>query len=199
VLRRTAGLEAGRPALLTFPTQTTSKIKITGYGVETLQLAEVAAYLLYPLPAVPAPTQTPPPAVELGTYPGAAEILEQSSIRLLRGDGHIVFADCATTPVDNIGVIKVHTTEPIGPGGDGLVCFKVTAPAGWLTLEVPAVYEIRGDGQRAGTGHPLRADVTTEDGDRTTVQVNPSGSTPVGIGASPDNEPTTLLRLTVNG
>jgi hypothetical protein len=118
---------------------------------------------------------------------------------LLRGDGHIVWADCATPPVDNIGVIKVRTTEPIGAGGNGLVCFKVTAPAGWLTLEVPAVYEIRGDGQRSGTGHPLSADITTEDGDRTTVQVNPSGSTQVGIGATPDGEPTTLLRLKVTG
>jgi hypothetical protein len=93
----------------------------------------------------------------------------------------------------------VRTTEAIGPGGSGLACFKVTAPTGWLALEVPAVYEIRGDGQRTGTGHPLTADVTTDDGDETTVRVNPSGSTQVGIGISPDNEPTTLLRLTATG
>lgn len=199
VLRRTAQMGAGQPALLTFPGRTTNKIKITGYGIEILQLAEVEAYSLFPLPAVPAPADPLPSAVELGAYPGAAEILEQHSIRLLRGDGHIVWADCATPPVDNIGVIKVRTTEPIGPGGNGLACFKATAPTGWLAMEVPAVYEIRGDGQRTGTGHPLTADVITEDGDRTTVRVNPSGSTQVGIGASPDGESTTLLRLTVTG
>ncbi|MDP9791508.1 hypothetical protein J2S43_000020 [Catenuloplanes nepalensis] len=199
VLRRTATLAAGQPALLTFPARTTSKIRLTGYGIEILQLAELEAHLIHPLAAVPAAMDPQPSVVEMGAYPGAAAILEQFSIRLLRGDGHIVWADCATPPVDNVGVIKVRTTEPIGPGGNGLACFKVTAPTGWLALEVPAVYEIRGDGQRTGTGHPLTAEVTTDDGDHTTVQVNPSGSTQVGIGISPDNEPTTLLRLTVTG
>ena len=135
--------------------------------------------------------------VEDFAYPGAADILATRNVRLISGDGHIVLADCATVPVDNIGVIKVWTTEPAGTGGAGQVCFQVTAAAGRLDLEVPGVYEIRGDGQRPGYGHQLTAVVDTETGAPATVVVNPSGSTQVGIGANPANEPTTLLQLRV--
>jgi len=141
----------------------------------------------------------PPSAVEDGAYPGAAEILATDNVRLIAGDGHIMFADCATPPDGNVGVMKVRTTEEIGPDGAGLICFKVTAAKGRLDLEVPAVYEIRGDGLRSGAGHRGTADVRTDDGDRTTVNLNPSGSVQVGIGQDPNGEPTTLLRLTVTG
>jgi hypothetical protein len=61
------------------------------------------------------------------------------------------------------------------------------------------VYEIRGDGLRSGAGHRGTAEVRTDEGDHTTVNLNPSGSVQVGIGADPNNEPTTLVRLTVTG
>jgi hypothetical protein len=130
-------------------------------------------------------------------YPGAADILASLHVRLISGDGHIVLADCATPPVNNIGVIKVWTTEQIGPGAAGLICFEVKGPTGRLDLEVPGVYEIRGDGQQPGYGHQLTAVVDTQTGAPTTVEVNPSGSTQVGIGVNPNNEPTTLLQLRV--
>ena len=150
----------------------------------------------------PAPVAAPVPAgsaVEGFAYPGAAAILRDHGVTLLTGDGHVLFADCATAPVNGVGVLKVWTTESVGPGGQGLVCFRITGASGWLDLRVPAVYEIRGDGQRSGTGHAVTAHLITEDGDRTSVAVDPSGSTQVGVGASPANEPTTLLRLTVTG
>ncbi|WP_246157409.1 trypsin-like serine protease [Catellatospora sichuanensis] len=134
--------------------------------------------------------------VEDGVYPGAAAILAEQNVRLLSGDGHIVIADCATPPSGDFGVLKVYTTdETIGADGIGRVCFKVTAAAGWLNLEVPGVYEIRGDGQRAGTGHEVTAELTTEAGDEITVDVDPDGSTQVGLGADPNNPPTILLQL----
>jgi hypothetical protein len=135
--------------------------------------------------------------VERFAYPGAAEILESLNVRLISGDGHILMADCATTPVNDIGVVRVRTTEQIGPNGAGLVCFKVSGPVGRLDLEVPGVYEIRGDGQKANAGHPLTAVVTTEDGPPQSVVVDPSGSTQVGIGIDPNNDPTRLLQLRV--
>ncbi len=131
-------------------------------------------------------------------YPGASAIMEDQNVKLIAGDGHIVLADCATPPVDDIGVVEVWTTELIGPDGAGLVCFEVTGPVGWLTMAVPGVYEIRGDGQARGTGHTMTADVTTDSGVHTTVDVNPSGSTQVGLGADPDNDPTTLVELRVD-
>ncbi len=118
-------------------------------------------------------------------------------VKLLSGDGHILLADCATPAVDNVGVVKVWTTEQIGANGAGQICFKVTAPTGRLDLEVPGVYEIRGDGQQAGFGHQLTAVVDTASDPPTTVVCNPSGSTQVGIGTDPSAEPTTLSQLRV--
>nr|WP_239071959.1 FG-GAP-like repeat-containing protein [Amycolatopsis sp. SID8362] len=79
------------------------------------------------------------------------------------------------------------------------LCFKALAPTAQLSLKVPAVFEIRGDGQVAGTGHQVTADLTTDTGQHTSVTVKPSGSTPVGVGADPTGQPTTLLQLVVTG
>ena len=185
-----------------------SNLAVLAAGVGVLAVVGLTAALVDPAAGAaraPAPVTAgaaddgPPSAVEDGAYPGAAAILATDNVRLIAGDGHIMFADCATPPDGNVGVMKVRTTEEIGPDGAGLICFKVTAPKGRLDLEVPAVYEIRGDGLRTGAGHRGTADVRTDDGDRTTVNLNPSGSVQVGIGQDPNSEPTTLLRLTVTG
>lgn len=136
-----------------------------------------------------------PAVVEDFSYPGAAQIFADHGVQLTSGDGHIVFADCATPQGPGVGLLQVRTTEMIGENGEGFLCFQVLAPTGYLNLLVPAVYEIRGDGTTSGSGHKVRAELTTDAGARSTVEVNPSGSTPVGIGAQPGNPPTTLLRL----
>jgi hypothetical protein len=139
----------------------------------------------------------PPSVVEDFAYPQAAQIQAQYHVRLISGDGGILFADCATPPVGDIGLINVYTTEQIGAGGLGRVCFKVTKPSGHVELEVPGVYEIRGDGRRTGTGHKTTAIVRTDAGQLPPVTVDPSGSTQVGVGADSGNPPTTLLQLVV--
>jgi hypothetical protein len=139
----------------------------------------------------------PPSIVEDFSYPGAAAILARDNIKLISGDGGIMYADCATPPVGDVGVIKVYTTEQVGADGLGQACFRVLKAAGHVEMEVPGVYEIRGDGRRAGTGHKLTAIVRTDEGQLPPVTVNPSGSTQVGIGADPGDPPTTLLQLTV--
>jgi secreted PhoX family phosphatase len=136
--------------------------------------------------------------VEDFAYPGADAIQTQDGVTLVSGDGHILFADCATPPVGGVGVIQVHSTDPIGANQDGTICFQVTGTAGTLTMTIPHVFEIRGDGQTAGAGHDLTADLTTDAGVRTTVDVNPSGSTPVGVGTGPTADATTLLTLTAS-
>jgi hypothetical protein len=141
-------------------------------------------------------TDEQPSLVEDFSYPGADAIFASTGVTLISGDGHILFADCAAPPTGNIGVIRIRTTEAVG--NKGLICFKVTASTGKLGLWVPAVYEIRGDGLSAGAGHKLTADLTTDTGQHTTVTVNPSGNTPVGVGANPGNAPTTLLQLIVS-
>ncbi|WP_246159069.1 LamG-like jellyroll fold domain-containing protein [Catellatospora sichuanensis] len=131
-------------------------------------------------------------------YPDAAAILAEQNVELISGDGHIVLADCTTPPVGDIGLVKVYTTdEAIGAGEIGRVCFKVLASSGTLNLRVPGVYEIRGDGQRTGTGHEVTAELEDGTGEEITVEVDPDGSTPVGLGGDPTASPTMLLQLRV--
>jgi hypothetical protein len=138
--------------------------------------------------------------VEDFSYPDAGRILTQYNVRLISGDGHIIMVDCATPAQGDIGLLKVRTTdEAIGPDGVGRVCFKILGSTGLLTLEVPGVYEIRGDGQKSGTGHQVTATVKPEDGEQDVVDVDPDGSTQVGQGEDPGNAPTTLLQLVVVG
>ncbi|WBB52258.1 trypsin-like serine protease [Verrucosispora sp. WMMD573] len=135
--------------------------------------------------------------VEDFSYPGAGTILAEQNIELISGDGHIVLANCAMPPTGDIGLLEVWTTDEIGQGGIGRICFDVLGPVGRLDLRVPAVYEVRGDGRRQGAGHNGTATVTTDDGVVTTKDLDPSGSIQFGIGEGEDREPTTLLQLTI--
>ena len=135
-----------------------------------------------------------PSVVEDFGYPGADQILADYHVQLLTGDGHILFATCPTGP-DTVGLIQVRTSEPVGPADDGRVCFHVIAPTGHLAMKIPAVYSIRGDGLTQGQGHKVRAEVTTDSGQHSTVDVNPNGTTQVGVGTNPPGAPTTLLQL----
>ena len=74
-------------------------------------------------------------AVEDFGYPGAARILTEENIVLKRGDGHITLADCAS----GTGLLEVWAREK------DKICFQVIGDSGWLTLEIPSVYAIRGN------------------------------------------------------
>jgi Trypsin len=140
---------------------------------------------------------TPPGTVENYLYPNAEQILADQNLRLISGDGHIVLADCATQSSSGVGLLEVYTTENVGAGD--AVCFKVRSSTGFLNLEVPGVFMIRGDGRTTGTGHEVTADLISDAGEEITVEVDPDGGTVVGIGVDLENSPTTLLRLTANG
>jgi hypothetical protein len=141
---------------------------------------------------------SPSSIVEDYSYPGAADILAQKHIKLISGDGHIILADCATPTVDNVNVLQVWASDDLGNGAK--YCFQVLAARGLLTMDVPGVYEIHGDGVTGtGAGHQVTADVKPVGGDTTSVAVDPDGSTQVGLGANPNNPPTTLLKLTAVG
>jgi hypothetical protein len=139
-------------------------------------------------------------AVEDYGYPNAEQIMAEQNVKLISGDGHILLTDCATPTQGDVGLLKVWTTDDqIGADGVGRICFQVRAPYGFLNLEVPGVYEIRGDGLSTGAGHEVTADLRDDDGKQFKVDVDPDGSTQVGMGADPDAPPTMLLRLTVTG
>jgi hypothetical protein len=177
-------------------------VRALGIAASVAALSAAAAGLAFiggPA-AAEAADEAPQPLVEDFRYPGADAILAQQNVKLISGDGHIVIADCATPVEGDLGLLKVQTTdETIGSDGIGRVCFKILGSTGLLNLEVPGVYEIRGDGQRSGTGHQVTATVKPDDGEKQVVQVDPDGSTPVGQGDDPDSAPTTLLELVVKG
>lgn len=131
--------------------------------------------------------------METFEYPEAAEILARDKVKLISGDGHILIAKCETPPEGDLGLIEVRTSAT----GVSKVCFKVHGNTGLLNLEVPAVFEIRGDGLRKGAGHNITAIVETEDGKLPPVKVNPSGSTGVGIGDPNIDKEAILLQLKV--
>ncbi|REH35752.1 hypothetical protein BCF44_117140 [Kutzneria buriramensis] len=139
-----------------------------------------------------------PSTVEDFSYPGADQIFADTGVRLISGDGHVLFADCATPRTGDIGLVQVHSSQAIGAKHDGVICFKVTETSGTVQVQIPAVFEIRGDGYAPGAGHKVKAKLTTDAGAQSTVDVNPSGSTPVGQGTGPGAAPTTLLQLTAN-
>ncbi|GHB27034.1 hypothetical protein GCM10010377_16270 [Streptomyces viridiviolaceus] len=80
--------------------------------------------------------EAPGYAVEDFNYPQADKILAEQGIVLKRGDGRIVLADCASG-TDLLRVMARRNAETI--------CFRTTGNSGWLTLEIPAVYVIRGN------------------------------------------------------
>lgn len=83
----------------------------------------------------PVVDEAPGYAVEDFNHPMADKILQEQGIVLKRGDGHITLADCASGP----GLLEVTAREK------ARICFKVVGTSGWLTMEIPAVYAIRGN------------------------------------------------------
>jgi hypothetical protein len=118
--------------------------------------------------------------VEDGSYPGADAIFAETGIRLVRGDGRIMMADCAG---DRTGLIVVQRR-----GGDD-VCFRATGTSGYLALELPLVYLVRSDAT-----HDLRVTVTV-DGETQQAGGDPAEWFGVGEGASETSGPATLLEL----
>jgi hypothetical protein len=129
-------------------------------------------------------------------YPDAARILAEDNVKLVSGDGHIVYAPCAQQPANGIGLIEVRSSDFSVGKDDGLVCFKVLGTTGSLVLLIPDVFEIRGDGFGSTPGHKGTAEVKAQSGESRTVALNPNGSQQVGIGR-PNGTPETLVKLEV--
>ncbi|MFC7306795.1 hypothetical protein ACFQVC_21505 [Streptomyces monticola] len=140
-------------------------------------------------PAEPqaAAEEQPPVAVEDFNYPGADRILKEKGIKLKRGDGHVVLADCDQTADQ----IRVMTVEDPAAGRAGTYCFRATTKTGYLTLELPRVFYFE-----TGT-HPISADLTAN-GATTTVDVAKGGWKSVGEGL-PGGAQSVLVEIRVTG
>ncbi|MFF7634363.1 hypothetical protein ACFZB9_14600 [Kitasatospora sp. NPDC008050] len=137
--------------------------------------------------AQPTQAATPPPAVEDYSYPGADRLLREQGLVLKRGDGHIVLADCASTPEPDLKVVTGTSTS-------GSFCFRVTGTTGYLALEIKDVFALQ------TRSHPIRATLTPTGQSQTqVVDVAKNQYAPVGEGANPNNAPTVLVELRATG
>ncbi|MFI5828731.1 hypothetical protein ACIA6C_16040 [Streptomyces sp. NPDC051578] len=118
-------------------------------------------------------------AVEDYSYPNADKILTEKNIVLKRGDGHIVLADCAS----ETGLLEVW-----GRSQDK-ICFKVTGKSGWLTLEVPAVYAVKGSVDQSA-----QVDMTVG-AEKKSFDVAKNAWTAVGESADPEGRDHMLVEI----
>lgn len=79
--------------------------------------------------------------VEDFAYPGAEAILAQHGLKVFTGDGHIEVASSGTTCEP--GLIQVETVFEEDPYG-AIYCFRTSGARGFLTLEVPNTFLLRG-------------------------------------------------------
>jgi len=121
----------------------------------------------------------PPPIVEYFDYPGADQIFAEHGIRLLKGDGHILFTDCAAGQ---------NLVEVWSRASSTSFCFRVTADKGYLSLDLAKVYLIKAD------DHALKATMVIK-GVPKVVDIEKNSWTSVGEGADPQNGPSSLVEL----
>ncbi|MEV8389950.1 MULTISPECIES: hypothetical protein [unclassified Streptomyces] len=131
-------------------------------------------------PAAVAADTTQPSAIEDFTYPDAEKLQRERQIKLIKGDGHIVLADCGDSPQQ----IKVMTRRT------GDFCFQANAKTGYLTLELAEVFYLETE------DHPISADLTA-DGKTQTVDIAKGGFKSVGEGVG--GAPTVLVEIRVTG
>ncbi|MFI9065659.1 hypothetical protein ACIGQE_27990 [Streptomyces sp. NPDC053429] len=125
-----------------------------------------------------AAAETPGSAVETFTYPDAAKIQVEQGVILKRGDGHILLADC-TSATDLIQILA---------RGKGKVCFRTTGISGYLALEIPAVYSVRGN------DYATKVDLTLGD-DHTQYDVAKNAWTAVGESTDPQGRDHMLVEI----
>ncbi|WP_316528076.1 hypothetical protein [Kitasatospora brasiliensis] len=124
---------------------------------------------------------TPPPAVEDFVYPLDSPY---PALTLVRGDGHIMLADCHTAT-------QIQIWSPELPQSiHEQICFRVTGNVGYLALQLPRTSVIQ------TTERPVQATLTTEGA---ATAVNIPKNTMRNVGEYVGLKPTTLVELRVTG
>ncbi|SES21246.1 hypothetical protein SAMN04487983_103655 [Streptomyces sp. yr375] len=117
--------------------------------------------------------------VEDYNYPGADAIKAQKGIVLKRGDGHITLADCASST----GLMEVYSRK-----GEK-ICFRATGPSGYLSLEIPSVYGVKGEAD-----HEAAVQLTT-DGATQSIDVGKGEWKAAGEAADPEGRAFVLVEI----
>ncbi|WP_328393326.1 hypothetical protein OHS70_02975 [Streptomyces sp. NBC_00390] len=117
-------------------------------------------------------------AIEDFGYPNADKILAEQKITLKRGDGHILLADCASAT----DLLEVWSRS------NEKICFRVTGTTGYLTLEIPSVFVIKGNDYSAQVDMTVGAE-------RKTWDVNKNSWTSVGESADEQGREFMLMEI----
>ncbi|WP_406389139.1 hypothetical protein [Streptomyces sp. NBC_00211] len=117
-------------------------------------------------------------AIEDFGYPNADKILAERNIVLKRGDGHIVLADC-TGATD---LLEVWSREK------DKVCFRVTGTKGYLALEIPTVFAVKGNDYAAEVDMTVGSEAKS-------FTVNKNAWTPVGESADEQGRDFMLMEI----
>ncbi|MFF4602737.1 LamG-like jellyroll fold domain-containing protein [Streptomyces sp. NPDC001339] len=134
---------------------------------------------------VPVANSEPGYAIEDFTYPGADKIKEEKGIALKRGDGHITLAECASST----GLFEVMSRK------NGKTCFRITGNSGYLALEIPAVFTVKGS-----VDHAVDLTLTAPDNTKRVVEVPKNDKnewTPVGESDDPERREHMLVEISV--
>lgn len=153
--------------------------RVLGVGV----ISTVAFSFLPVAAAGAAAPDDPPPVVEDYDYPGADQIFTQHGIRLLKGDGRILFTECG----GGANLVEVWSRTKNVP-----FCFKITGAKGYLSMDLARVYLIKGD------DHALKATMKIKDAP-VVVDIPKNAWTSVGEGANPENGYSSLAEFVSAG
>jgi hypothetical protein len=121
--------------------------------------------------------EAPGYAVEDFDYPGADKILAEQNITLKRGDGHILLAVCGSAT----DLIQIKAR-----GRTADICFRTTGSSGYLTVEIPSVYTVKGN------AYTTQVDMTNGT-EQKTFDITKNAWT--AVGESVDGQPYTLLEI----
>jgi len=136
----------------------------------------------------------PASLVEDYTHPGAEAILAEYGLKVFKGDGHIMFT--ASYKFDEnrqcaAGEIQVEKLIEVDPYGV-YYCFKTVGTQGFLTLEVPGTFGVRG-GSRA-----IQATADLPEGEKT-YQISPNSYVAISPGSGSDLPEAILVELRMTG
>ncbi|MEV1331072.1 hypothetical protein AB0J20_16005 [Micromonospora costi] len=137
---------------------------------------------------------TPPPLEEDFSHPGAESILLEHGLKVFKGDGHIWFDTSRSfetgvqCPTGQIQVEKLLDAPPYGVW----YCFKTKGTSGYLTLEIPSTFGVRGGST------PLQATANLPDGPKT-YQIDPNRPVAIDPGEGGDLPEAILVELRLTG
>ncbi|WP_432084355.1 hypothetical protein [Streptomyces sp. WAC 04229] len=141
-------------------------------GTESAEAADTASLVAEGAPGY---------AVEDFNYPLADKILAEQNIVLKRGDGHITLADC----VPGTGQLELLARDRAEK-----ICFNTVGTEGWLTLEIPAVFSVKGN------DYSTTVDMTVGTEEKS-YEIGKNTWTPVGETADPEGRDHMLVEIRV--